>query len=363
MGEIHDEVEPKKLTIGREAPGNLDKQNDPYSYEVRIMTKTQLNSLSWRSSSAILHIEYSLQEIEQLFQGLLSLYLTSKTPVPEDLATDLDESEEARFDEFCEIYEPIIMQECKIAHKAELVCLMSSIQVESEINRFLHFNFEPDFISSTGDVSLLERLMAAVNTIKMPCSGKDSIFEAVRVLFCWRESYIHSSSTVPLLQTYNILQPCESVSLPAHLALLRVMLGAYMRVVRFLGQVSKKPTLSGNINEKHVRSLMNKPLQYCFDGNKWSIKSALDKKEQAEVAKIVSKVAFSGDNTQKMLLENCLATLPPRQEQILLMESGLESNRPCSRNQIIVQTGLSTKQFLQERSLALTSISTIKALF
>lgn len=327
------------------------------------MTTAQLPPKNRRGGSAIFHIEYSLQEIEQLFQGLLSLYPTSKTPVSEDLAANLNEPEEAGFDKFCEIYEPVIMQECKIAHKAELVCLMSSIQAESEINRFLHFNFESGDTYPAESMAASERLVAALNIINKPHTEKNSIFETVRILLCWGNSYTHSSSSVTILKANNILQPCELGSLSDSLALLIIMVGAYIRVSRFLRQVGKNKRIpSINLNEKHICSLINKVSQHYFDGDKWSNKGFLGKRELAKVSRIVSKAAISGDYIQKVLLENCLATLPSQQEQILLMELGLGNHEPLSRKQIILETGLSAKRLYQERSLALTSISSISSL-
>jgi len=328
------------------------------------MTKTKSSSSKWPGNSAIFNIVYSLQEVELLLKGLLSLYPTDTSLASSEQLINRNACEEAGFDNFCEIYEPIIMQECKIAHKVDLVCLMSSIHMESEINRFLCFNFEPESSYPAENMSASERLTSSFNAMNKACPGKDSIVEAIRVLFCWRNSYLHNSGSVPILKTNNILQPCEPASLQASLALLLTMVGAYIRVTRFLRRAGKNEHISNvTTNEKHVCSLIYTISQYCFDGNKWSNKGLLGRRERADVARIVSNIAISGNRLQKVLLENCLAILPSRQEQILMLESGLGSDQPLSHRQIIAKTGLSAKQLHQERSLALTSISVTRSLF
>ena len=317
----------------------------------------------WRSGSTIFLLEYTLRDLEQLLGQLIPVHAKTQGRVDDYFEKYGPEEEgDVAMEEFEEITGELSEIEEHIKLKGELSSLMSAIETENHINRFCVFNLHKDISESIERLSPPEKLLVASAAVGKPGVKQTSIFEGLRLLFSWRNAFVHGHCVdrpTKSLRLNHLIHPGEYPGVPSVLAEMREMVGAFLRVSDYLNKISRNPYTKGKEGDvEEVRESLRKLSCYRFDGTNWVYDVMVTGAEQEKIKKALRMIIASNDVEKISKLESMLATLEPKRELILREEFGLLGNRrPRDRGEIMKRVRLSPGQFTKERAIALTRLA------
>ena len=322
----------------------------------------------WRGCGAVFHILDALEAIGYLLHDLIPINAKTEPRLAEhrEKYSEYNEDDEEAAEAFHEIVGDLLVHEHRIRLKAEIACLMSAIEAEDEINRFCVFNLHHDIAESIEKLSPSEKLLIASTVISKPSVKSNSVFEAARRLARWRNAFVHGHCVdrpTKSLRHNHLIPPDEYPGVPSYLTEMRELVGAYIRIADYLGTISTNPYTAGkHVEVEEIRKLLTRISKYRFHGNNYTYDVILDEEEQKRITKALAQMVLSGDELQRIQLENVLATLDPLRGRILLLELGLTDGRRYSRTEIRTILEISARKLAHERAIALTHLTGVEHL-
>lgn len=227
----------------------------------------------WRSSSAIFHLEDALQELQALLQELIPIHANIEARLEEyyQKYPESRDDDEDTHEEFAEIVDDLWNVEHKIKLKAELACLMSSIQAEDDLNEFCVFNLHKDIAESIEKLSPTEKLLVASAAVGSQGVKGTVVFEAIRKLVAWRNAFAHGHCVdrpTKSLRHNHLIPPDEYPGVPSALQDVADLVCAFLLVADHLRAISLNPYTGGKSwNVEEIRKSVEMLRRYQCEGN------------------------------------------------------------------------------------------------
>jgi hypothetical protein len=227
----------------------------------------------WRSCGAVFHILDSLEALDRLLHELIPIHASTEQQLIEyrKKYPEYDKDDEAAAEAFHEIVGDLILHEHKIRLKAEIACLMSSIEAEDAINKFCVFNLPHDLAESVEKLSTSEKLLIVSAAAGKPSVKGNTVFEGARRLARWRNAYAHGHCVdrpTKSIRTNHLIHPEDFPGVPSSLNEVKQLVGAYLRIADYLGTISTNPYTAGKLTEvEEIRKLLTGISKYRFSGN------------------------------------------------------------------------------------------------
>ena len=210
----------------------------------------------WRGSGAIFHVIASLEAILDLLNRLLPIHQSTESDLEAHYAIYNDIQSDKSLENFAEICCELWDLEHKIKINAEVAILMSAIQAEDDVNRFCVFNIHKDIAESVEKLSPPEKLLIAAASVGVKDTKSGSIFESIKKLTAWRNSFAHGHCTdrpIKSLRHNHLIHPEQYPSAPSMLLEMTKLVGWYIDINRFLASISVNSYTSGtNLDTEQV---------------------------------------------------------------------------------------------------------------
>jgi hypothetical protein len=240
----------------------------------------------WRGNGAIFHILDALENLVELLHTLVSIHSQTNEKLFHyyEKYPEYDENNDTALEEFADITDELNIHEHKIKLKAEIICLMSAIQTEDEINRFCVFNLHRDIAESIEKLSPPEKLLIASTAITGQSPKGHKVFEAIRKLTSWRNAYAHGHCVdrpTKTLRHNHLIKPEEYPGVPSAIAELREMAQAYLTVSNYVSQISINDyTKGGFVENTEIRDFLKEISIYSFEGSNWVYDIVINKRKR-----------------------------------------------------------------------------------
>lgn len=204
------------------------------------------NSISycWRESRAIFHLSDALHDLESLLHQFIPIHAAyAALPLHGESHNESHDQDEISDRETSSIISEFWAHEEKIRFKTELVCLMSAIKTEDNLNKFIAFNRPGDIEVNFEKKSRSKKVKLVLQLVGSSLEEGGAVLEeSSERLAVWRNAFAHGHGTdrkaEPLLANHQPTS-AEYLNFPSELRNAIDFVLAYLSVDNFLRSNSR----------------------------------------------------------------------------------------------------------------------------
>ncbi len=220
----------------------------------------------WRGSGAIFHVLSALDDLIKLLQELIPVHERTEEELYEYFASGKEDPESRRF---TDITDDLMELEHRIKLKSDMAIFMTAIHAEDTLNRFCVYNVHKDIAESTEKLASPDKLLVAAAVVGAAEVRGNSVFEGMRKLTAWRNSFAHGHCVdrpTKTLRHNHLIAPAQYPGVPDSIASVRKLLRAYLALCKFLTSISLNDyTKRESLESKEIEAYLQTIGRYKFE--------------------------------------------------------------------------------------------------